>query len=260
MRLVWQGFTHPAATGRYNDALVEHLNAVSAPDTQVEFRGVLPPDRRIHRLTEWRCAIQALHSALEAEREGVDAVVLGHFQDAGLWEMRAALRVPVLGLGEGSMLWSCQLGFRFGLITIHPLFIRWHEEQVRHYALEQRLAGVRALRTSVDEFVSAFSGDDAMADDIAQQFVDEARPLVAAGAEVLIPAGGFPALLLARRGLTDVDGALVLDANAVVVKMAEVAVQLRALNGTVASRHSTFAPASDEVRAEFLDVISALPS
>jgi allantoin racemase len=254
MRLVWQGFTHPSATGRYNAALVDHLNAVSAPDTDVEFRGVLPPDRHIHRLTEWRCAVQAIRSALVAEREGVDAVVLGHFQDAGLWELRAALRVPVLGLGEASMLWACQLGFRFGLITIHPLFIRWHEQQVRQYALESRLAGVRSLETSVDELVAAFSGDDGVAADIERQFVAEARPLVAAGAEVVIPAGGFPALLMARRGVTEIDDALVLDANAVVVKMAEVAVELHRLNGTVASRHSTFAAASDDARAEFLEV------
>jgi Asp/Glu/hydantoin racemase len=259
MRLVWQGFTHPSATGAYNDALVAHLNAAAREGTTVEFRGVVPPDRHIHRLTEWRCSVQALRSAIEAEREGADAVVLGHFQEAGLWELRATLDVPVLGLGEASMLWACQLGFRFGLVTIHPLFIPWHEQQARQYALDARLAGARSMRTSVDQYVAAFGGDEAAADDMERQFLEEARPLVAAGAEVLIPAGGFPALLLARRGVTEVDGALVLDANAVVVKMAEAAVDLRAFNGTVASRRSTFALPSPEARDEFLQVTGSLP-
>ena len=258
MRILWQGFTHPTMTGAYNDALVAHLNDVAREGTTLEFRGVVPPDRHLHRLTEWRCAIQAIGSALEAEQEGFDCVVLGHFQDAGLWEMRGALDVPVLGLGEGSMLYACQLGFRFGLVAISPLFQRWHEEQVARYALEERLAGVRAMDTSVDLYVRTFEGDDDAGDDILAQFEREARALAEAGAEVVIPAGGFPALLLARRGVRELGGALILDANAVLVKLAETAVELHALNGTAASRHSTFAKASPEVLEEFSTVVARM--
>lgn len=258
MRILWQGFTHPTLTGVYNDALVEHLNAVAREGTTLEFRGVVPPDRYIHRLTEWRCAIQAIGSALEAEQEGFDCVVLGHFQDAGLWEMRSALDVPVLGLGEGSMLYACQLGYRFGLVTIHPLFERWHEEQVQRYSLGERFAGVRSMQASVELFVSAFGGDDEAADAIAAQFEEHAAALSAAGAEVVIPAGGFPALLMARRGVRELGGAVVLDANAVVVKLAEAAVDLRGLNGTATSRHSTFAKASPQALEEFRSVVGRL--
>lgn len=258
MRILWQGFTHPTLTGAYNDALVAHLNAVAREGTTFEFRGVVPPDRRIHRLTEWRCAVQAIGSALEAEQEGFDCVVLGHFQDAGLWEMRGALDVPVLGLGEASMLYACQLGFRFGLVTINPHFVRWHEEQVRRYALTERFAGVRAMETSVELFVRAFSDDAAAADEIAAQFEQHASALADAGAEVVIPAGGFPALLMARRGVREIGGAVVLDANAVLVKLAEAAVDLRALNGTATSRHSTFAKASPEALEEFASVVARL--
>jgi Asp/Glu/hydantoin racemase len=258
MRILWQGFTHPTVTGAYNDALVAHLNDVAREGTTLEFRGVEPPDRQLHRLTEWRCAIQAIGSALEAEREGFDCVVLGHFQDAGLWEMRGALDVPVLGLGEGSMLYACQLGFRFGLVTIHPAFQRWHEEQVARYSLGERLAGVRAIDTSVELFVRTFEGDDGAGDEILAQFEREARALAEAGAEVVIPAGGFPALLLARRGVRELGGALILDANAVLVKLAETAVDLRALNGMTASRHSTFAKASPEALQEFTTVVARM--
>ncbi len=40
---------------------------------------------------------------MRAEREGYDAFVIGHFQDAGLYEARSVTNLPVLALGEASM-------------------------------------------------------------------------------------------------------------------------------------------------------------
>src|SRR5262249_59528807 len=111
------------------DRLLAYLNELAAPGFEFAFSGIAPPDRHLDRLTELRCSAQALAAAIEAERDGVDAIVLGHFQDAGLWELRSAASIPVVGLGESSMLYACQLGYRFGLITIHPNFVEWHEEQ-----------------------------------------------------------------------------------------------------------------------------------
>jgi hypothetical protein len=44
----------------------------------------------------------------------------------------------------------------------------------------------------------------------------------------------------------------------VLVKLAETAVDLHALNGTTASRHSTFAKASPEVLEEFSTVVARM--
>lgn len=255
MRILWQGFTHPSETKPYNVELEAFLNEVADEGTTVEFRGVVPPDRHIHRMTEWRCAVQAISSAIRAEREGFDCVVHGHFQEPGMREMRAALSVPVLGLGECSMLYACQLGFRFGLVTIAPAFVAWHDEQVRGHGLEGRLAGIGAMQTSVELFVRCFAGDTDAQNEIVDQFVEHARPLVRAGAEVVIPAGGLPALLCARRGVTEVDGAAVLDPNLVTVKQAELAVRLRALNGVGQSRIGSYASPPPEAVEEFLRVV-----
>ncbi len=58
---------------------------------------------------------------MRAEREGYDAFVIGHFQDAGLYEARSVTNLPVLALGEASMLHACQLGQRSGVVTINTL-------------------------------------------------------------------------------------------------------------------------------------------
>jgi allantoin racemase len=257
-RIVWQGFTDPVANMPYVERLTKYLNEISDPGYEFEFRGISPPDLHVHRLTEWRCAVQALASAIEAERDGVDGILLGHFQDAGLWELRSAVSVPVVGLGESAMLHALTLGYGFGLITIDPNFVEWHEQQVRQYALERRCAGVRAMRTSVDLYMQAFNGDESAVAEIERQFEALGRELTAAGAEVLIPAGGLPALLLGTRSGYAIDGAVVIGPNAIAAKHAEVAVKLRATGGTGPCRTGTFRQASREALDEFVSLARRL--
>jgi allantoin racemase len=251
-QIVWQGFTDPIANKPYVDRLVAYLNEIADPGYEFGFSGITPPDYYVHRLTELRCSVQALAGAIELERSGVDGIILGHFQDAGLWDLRSTLSIPIVGLGESSILWACQLGYRFGLITIHPNFKEWHEQQIRGYSLDGRCAGVRAMSTSVDLFMKAFEGDDDAAGDVESQFETLGRELVAAGAEVLIPAGGLPALLLGTRNAYTVDGAVVLNANGIAAKQAEVAVKMRAISGSGPSRIGTFRQASAEAIEEFV--------
>jgi allantoin racemase len=78
------------------------------------------------------------------------------------------------------------------------------------------------------------------------------RPLVAAGAEVIIPAGGLPMLLFARERPFLIDGALVLNGIAVVAKAAEMALSLHRLTGSVVSRRGSYAKASPEAIEEYL--------
>jgi Asp/Glu/hydantoin racemase len=257
-RVAWQGFTDPVANKPYVDRLIEYLNEIADADFEFVFSGISPPDYHVHRLTELRCAVQAAAAAIELERDGIDAVVLGHFQDAGLWELRSALSVPVVGLGESSMLWACQLGYRFGLITIHPNFREWHEQQVRSYSLDQRCAGVRAMEADVDVFMRAFDGNEEAVAHIESQFEALGSELAAAGAEVLIPAGGLPALLLGTRRSYAVEGAVVLNANAIAAKQAEVAVKMRTISGTETCRTGTFKRASIEAVDEFVTLARAM--
>jgi Asp/Glu/hydantoin racemase len=239
MRLLWQGFTDPVEHKPYVDRLVAYANEIAGPGVTWEFNGVSPPDRHLHRISEDRCAMLALANVVAREHE-FDAVLMGHFQDAGLWNARAALDVPVVGLGESAMLHACTLGWRVGLVTIDPIFVPWHEEQVRQYGLQDRVVGVTAMQTSLDLYMRAFEREED-AEEVWRQFQEAARPLVAAGVEVLVPAGGLPALLLGRDGQREVDGAVVLNASAVAAKQTELAAELRRVAGTAPSRRGTFA-------------------
>ena len=250
-RIWYQSFVHPAEQASYIARLQGLLDSVTAPGVRFEVHGLDPPDRSFHALTEFRCAAQTIRLALEAERAGYDAFVIGHFQEPGLLEIRGAVDIPVIGLGEASMLAALTMGRRFGLVTIDPIFIDWHERQARAHGLEQRAAGVRAIHADLPGFMRAFTDEAAYAA-VRAAFIEQVRPLVAAGAEVVIPAGGLPMLLFARERLFVVDGAVVLNGIATVAKAAEMALALHRLTGTSVSRRGTYAKASAECVNEFL--------
>ncbi len=198
LRIWYQSFVHPVEQAAYMTRLQALLDAVASPGVRFEVHGLDPPDRYFHPLTELRCATQVIRLALEAERAGYDAFVIGHFQEPGLLEIRGAVEIPVIGLGEATLLAGLTMGRKIGLVTIDPSFIDWHERQVRAHALDARIAGIHALHMSLPRFMKAFSEEAAYAE-VRAEFSEQVRPLVAAGAEIIVPAGGLPMLLFSRR-------------------------------------------------------------
>lgn len=239
MRIWYQSYTHPTEAATYLKRLSDHVNSVVDPGTRVEVIGLDPPANQVHAITEMRCGVQVVKNAIQAEKDGYDAFVIGHFQDAGLMEAKACVDIPVMGLGEATMLYACTLGTKMGLITIDPVFIRWHQQQVAAYGLAERLLGVEAMKTHPNDLVRAFTEEDVY-QEVKRQFVEQSAAFVRHGVDVLIPAGGLPMLLLAREKGFQIEGAPVLNGITITTKMAELAVKLARLDGTGVSRRSNF--------------------
>jgi allantoin racemase len=250
-RIWYQSFVHPTEQAPYIQRLQAFLNSAAAPNMKFEVHGLDPPDRHFHPLTEFRCATQVIRHAIEAERAGYDAFVIGHFQEPGLLEIRGTLDIPVVGLGEANLLAALSMGGKLGLVTIDPVFITWHERQVMAHGLDQRVVGVSAIRADLPGFMRAFTDESAYAK-VRDEFVTQVRPLVAGGAEVILPAGGLPMLLFSREHPFLIDGALVLNGIAVVAKATEMAIALHRLTGAVVSRRGTYAKASAACVDEYL--------
>ena len=159
--------------------------------------------------------------------------------------------IPVLGLGETAMLYGCTLGQKIGLVTINPVFIPMHEEQIQRYGLGHRIVSVKAIETDPALLVRAFT-EKATYKTVLRQFRKQVEPLVHGGVDVIIPAGGLPALLFSRIKNFTVGRALVLNCIAVLAKMTETAVALNRFDGTAASRQSTFQKPSAKALREFL--------
>ena len=161
------------------------------------------------------------------------------------------MSIPVVALGEASMLYSCQLGQRSGIVTINTRYIPWFHHQITKYGLERRVTGVHAMQFEPGQILKSYESEE-LADEVVRLFAEQARPLVAAGVDVLIPGGGIPMLLFSAIREHVVDGAPVINGIPIVVKMAEMAVKLRRLAGLGVSRVSDYIQPPREVLEEFL--------
>ena len=251
MKLWYQSYVDYENGAKYWNALRLHLDAVKEPETKIDIKGITPFDSYAHPVVEWRCAREMMVNAAQAQREGYDAVIVGHFQDSGLYEVRSMVDIPVIALGEASMLYACQLGQRIGLITLNERFVAGHLHQIRKYGLEHRVTGVHGMAFEPGQLMDAI-GDPEKVNEAKGVFEAQGQPLVDAGTDILIPAGGIP--MLAFSGIKDhrVGRAPVINGIPIVVKMAEMAVKLRQMTGLGVSRVSDYVKAPDHVIEEFL--------
>ena len=79
VRVWYQSFVDPDEQRPYFERLRKHLDSVADPDFAYEAVGISPPDQHFHPIKEFRIAARVIRNALEAERQGFDAFVVGHF-------------------------------------------------------------------------------------------------------------------------------------------------------------------------------------
>ena len=246
---IWfQGATDRVHMAPYIAKVEAHLKEILDPGFTSTFNTTTPPATTTHALTEMRVAANFIRNAVEAERQGYHAVAINHFQDAGLMEAKSAVGIPVLGLGETSLFHACSLGRKLGLVTINPIFIPWHEDQVIRYGLQQRVIGVRAVDAKVSDFIDAFASQEAY-DALYPKWERECRALLDAGADVIVPAGGLPMMLYGSPPGANIDGAPIVNGITVLAKTTEIFIKMR----TGVSRRSNFAMPPDKALKEFLE-------
>jgi Asp/Glu/hydantoin racemase len=247
---IWfQGATDKVHMAPYIAKVEAHLKSILEPGFEPTFHTTTPPATTTHAITEFRIARNLIRNALEAEKQGYAAMAITHFQDAGLAEVKSVVDIPVLGLGETTLFHACTLGRKLGLVTINPVFIPWHEDQVIRYGLQQRVVGVRAVNASVKDFIDAFASQEAF-ERLKPLWERECRILLDAGADVIVPAGGLPMMLF---GGTEMDRAPVINGVTLIAKSAEMAIKLRKLGLWKVSRRSNFVKPPDKALKEFLE-------
>jgi Asp/Glu/hydantoin racemase len=251
---IWaQGATDQVGHRNYLAELLPHMKACTDPDFELEFKTMTPSVTTVHALSEFRFSRAVIRGAIQAEQEGYDVFFMNHFQDVGLYDARATVNIPVVGLGEATLLHACTMGRKLGLLAINPAFIPTHADQIHRYGLQQRIAGIRAINANISDYMEAFASP-AKKLELQKIFEREARRLIDAGADVIVPTGGIPMMLFGNEPGANVDGAPIVNGVTVVIKAAEMAVKLKRLGASVASRHpqSGFAPPSGQALEEFL--------
>lgn len=245
MRIWHHSFTVLENLPAYAAAMADHLKRVAAPGTVIVMHGM---HRETYR-TEYPgndiqySYLQTLHSqqfvmgAIEAEEQGFDCFALTTLPEPSLIEIRSLVDIPVVGYGESAMLAASMLGQRMGVL----LFIRGMagtvERNVDRMGLASRFVGAQEVSFTFNDVLAAYASDPAP---LLERFREDARALIARGADVIIPGEAPLNLLLARGGVNEVDGVPVLDALAATIKMAEMMVGLRQTTGVSPCRRGYF--------------------
>jgi len=201
----------------YRQALGKHANEVLGQDGEVEIHGlpsgsyggqsptaVLSNAYAYHRILD-----RVLENAVEAERRGYGAFVIGSFSEPLLREIRSAVDIPVAALTESALLVGCSLGKLLAPISNAPAVLWMVRTAVDKHGLGARVLEVQAIEPPLEEPALAAAYADPAP--VIRAFEVAAERAVARGADVIIPAEGVLAELLYSHGARSIAGAVVLD-------------------------------------------------
>ncbi len=236
MKIWWQSSTPIHRLHDYRNTLAAHLDEIKRTDTEVHINGVDNGSMDLHYN-----AVVAMNSygpggvlnkIMQAAEQGYDAVAIGCFLDPAMQEAREVVGIPVLGLGETSMLVACMYGHKFSGVAFHGKQSQYYDRKAHEYGLDARHIPFGNLGIDFNQVQDAFAKPGQMT----ATFIAEARRLAAQGAEVILAACATVNAIIRRERIEEVDGALILDCNAVLLKMTEGMAELARTAGVRTSR------------------------
>lgn len=251
MKIWYQGLMSPQRKPTFYRMLNEYARKVADPGTEVEFHGLSTGGVGDHyRFIELMDTRPLLENALRAERDGFDAFAIGNTLDAGLYEAREVVNIPVLGILETALLVTSMMGRNFALIAPGPKFVPKWEELVARYGFKDRMACIAHMEFTPQGL------EPILEPEYRQTFLDiwhkAAKQALDAGAEVLIPVGGAVVMFMGQNQIREIDNVPVFDSIAAVIKMTELMVKLRQITGTFISRKLMYAPPPREMLEQVL--------
>ena len=251
MKIWWQSSTpiHTKELTDYREALTKHLNSVKRPDTAVSVNGVDRGSLDLH--FNFTVALNSfapggvLEKMVQAEREGYDGVAIGCFLDPALQEARELTDIPILGLAETSMHLACMLGSKFSGIAFCDKQAQYYDAVVRRYGLESRAVPFASLGIDLTEVQKGFSDPSVIMD----RFKECLKQLASSGTEVILPACGCVNTIVVREKTTEMEGMLILDINALLLKITEAMAEFRKLTKVSRSRTLLYQkPAKEDMK------------
>jgi allantoin racemase len=204
--------------------------------------------------------VEALKSILTVEKEGFDGVSIACFFDPALKPARQLLNIPVTGLAEAAMHFACLMGKKFAIITANALHVAAMEEEIARYHMESQAIKrnpVRALPTSdkgyAPERIHDYIGGDYTP--VIDSLNQVAHGCIEDGADVLMVGCGLISPILTQAGVTEIDGAIIIDPLLASLKLTEALVSLHQAGLPVVSRKSYYSAVSSKQIEEALAVL-----
>ena len=203
------------------------FDKVTFPDTTLEIRsnkpGLMYLNDAAYRYERALHQCSYLELCLQAQQDGFDAVVSTCSLDAGMWEAREIVDIPVLTCGETALYYGGLMGATFGVVTLKEQGVinSWREVVAGSGLKEKAITNnpVRGIS------VNAWDAEKSLMEDpsiVVRACEETARELVGDGAEVIIIGCGLYGPMCVDGGFTNIDGVVpVVDPVTMSFKLAE---------------------------------------
>jgi allantoin racemase len=195
MRFMFLNHSYKRHTPELEAHILQLLKSYASPDTTFEL--AYPEDLgggEVLSLLEERKALSGLHhiletpalvkKAVEAERQGFDAVIQSNTFDPGVEASRLAVRIPVVGLLRASLHFAASISDRFGLIVPLATHMPHTMRMVQTYGMSAFVSGIRTVGLYDTGDLSGYH------DTVVERTLAVGKELVDQGAEAIIPLGG----------------------------------------------------------------------
>jgi allantoin racemase len=152
-------WVNPVQGDTFDEEVGVLIESVRSPRHEARIRHLDagPPHLEYH-LYEHEAFTPMLQHFREAERDGCRAGIIGCFYDGGLRELREALTMPIVGMGEAAMLVAATLGHRFSIIVGRRKWIPKMTDNAVLLGLDRRLASFRSVEMGIPDVVADHDG------------------------------------------------------------------------------------------------------
>lgn len=204
---------------------VDDFTPAARPDTELSHVEIETGPASIECEYDEALAVpDTIAKIVEAEADGVDAVVINCMGDPGMKPAREMVSIPVIGPAEATMHMASILSHKFSVVTVLDRLIPLFENQAKVYGLADKLASVRA----VDIPVLDLETDDerlvnALVDESVKAVEEDGAHSIIFGCTGMIGCAQAVEQGLKRRGY---EGVPVIDPMFAAIKIAEALVGL----------------------------------
>jgi allantoin racemase len=209
----------PSITKEYEALGLEQYSPGARSDTELSVALLDKGPASIEsRYDEGVAVPGVVRQVVQAEKDGVDAVIIDCMADPGLEAAREMVSIPVIGPGETAMHVAAMLGHRFSVVTVLDSAAPMFEARAARLGVAERLASVRAVNIPVLELGDTERVVKALTEESVSAVRDDGAHLIVFGCTGMIGLADDVKKGLENQGIADVP---VIDPPMLAVKVAE---------------------------------------
>jgi allantoin racemase len=194
---------NPNTTASMTEKIGAAARSVAAAGTEIVARNPTTGPASIQGPEDGEAALPGLFDELD-KADGFDTVIIGCFDDTGLYQARRRARMPIIGIGEAAFHYAMLVAERFSVVTTLAVSIPVIQENIMRYGLASRCGKVRASNVPVLELERpGSSARETISDEIASALLHDNSDAVVLGCAGM---ADLAADLSARHHVPVIDG------------------------------------------------------